>query len=615
MPETLLLGLVSIIVLGISAQYIAWRFRLPAILLLLIFGFIAGPVTNFVDPNAILGAMLLPFVSVSVALILFEGGMSLNLTELRTIGRVLRNLISIGAIVTIILSSLAAYLFLGFNLPLAILLGSVLVVTGPTVIIPLMRHVRPIGRSGSILKWEGILIDPIGAMLAALVFQAIITGGFQSATLVAFKGLLKTIFIGLGIGTIGAATIVIMLKRYWIPDFLHNAISIMVVITTHTASNMLQTESGLLAVTIMGILLANQKFVNVKHIIKFEENIRVLLISSLFIILSARLQVTDIARIEITGILFIIVLIFMIRPIAVLVSSLGSNLSWKEQLFLSSVAPRGIIAAAVASIFALRLEEIGYPQTEYLVPVTFLVIVGTVAFYGLTAAPLARELKLSQPNPQGILFVGAHPWVRMMAKSLKNEGVPVLMIDTNWWNISAARLEGLPTYYASILSERVQTELDLSGIGRLLAMTSNDEVNSLAALDFIDSFGRSEVYQLPPHGHEEMRTKKLPHHLRGRLLFNKQISYPYLHELFDQGAVIKKTTFSQTYTYKLFQSQLDKKVTPLFLITEKKDLLVYTTESQPTPRAGQTLISIVSNNGEQKQNTSNSSSLPPGTVA
>lgn len=257
MTEDLLVGLASIIVLGIVAQWLAWRLRLPSILLLLIFGFVAGPVTGFLDPDALLGNLLLPIVSLSVAVILFEGGLSLKIAEVRETGSVVRNLISAGVLFTWVISATAAHFILGLNWDLAMPLGAVLVVSGPTVILPLLRYVRPTGQVSSVLKWEGILIDPIGAMLAVLVFEAILVGEVEEATTLAVIGLLKTVLIGGAVGVLGAYVMISLLKRYWIPDFLQEVVSLTWVVSAFTASNLLRTESGLLAVTVMGVALAN----------------------------------------------------------------------------------------------------------------------------------------------------------------------------------------------------------------------------------------------------------------------------------------------------------------------------------------------------------------------
>jgi NhaP-type Na+/H+ or K+/H+ antiporter len=591
-------GLASIIVLGIGARWLAWRLRLPAILFLLIFGLVAGPVTGFLDPDSLLGNLLLPVVSLSVAVILFEGGLNLSLRELPQIGRVLRNLVSLGAAVTWVISAGAAYLLVDLDIALAVLLGAILVVTGPTVIGPLLRDIRPAGQVGPILRWEGMVIDPVGAMLAVLVFEAILADELLQAAALVALGVVKTIAIGGLLGLLGAGVLLLLLKRYWVPDFLQNPVSLMMVISVFTAANVLQAESCLLAATVMGVALANQKTVSVKHIIEFKENLRVLLISGLFTLLAARLQVGDLVHLGMGSLAFLGVLILIARPAAVALSTLRSGLSWQERLFLAWMAPRGIVAAAVSSIFALRLAEAGYVQAERLVPLTFLVIIGTVALYGLTAAPVARWLQIAKSRSQGALIVGAHAWARAIASTLHAQGYRVLLVDTNWANISAARLAGLPTYHGNILAEDASEKLELDGIGCLLALTSNDEVNALAALHFAEIFGRAEVYQLPPKGDGTNRTQAVPQHLRGRFLFGTGMTYPVLSERCAAGAVLKKTPLTKEFDYGAFQARYGAAAIPLFLIDSSGNLMVWTTDQKPTPRPGQTLISLA-NPGEE----------------
>ncbi|MFQ5802756.1 MAG: cation:proton antiporter [Candidatus Methylomirabilales bacterium] len=593
MGQHLLIGLASIVVLGIGAQWLAWRLRLPSILLLLIFGFAAGPGTGFLDPDKLFGDLLLPLVSVSVAVILFEGGLSLRIATLREIG-VVRNLITIGVCVTWLISAGAGHLFLGLDMGQAVLLGAILVVTGPTVIVPLLRLVRPKGQLASIVKWEGILVDPIGALLAVLVFEAVLAGRFEGATAQAALGVFKAGFIGGALGMLGAGVMILLLKRYWIPDFLQNPVSLMTVVTVFTMSNVLQTESGLLTVTVMGIVLGNQKTVPVKHIIEFKENLRVLLISVLFIILAARLQIDDLRHISVSSLAFLAVLIFIARPAAVALSALRSDLSWQERMFLSWMAPRGIIAAAVSSIFALKLVEAGRPQAGQLVPITFLVIIGTVTIYGLTASRMARWLGVATPNPQGALIIGAHSWARAVASVLQEEGYEVLLVDTDRRNISAARLAGLPTFYASILSDSVLDEIDLGTMGRLLALTSDDAVNALGALHFVPLFGRSEVYQLAPEAEGKEGDETFPPHLRGRLLFGAETTYTFLVSRFEAGAEIKKTAITEQFDYEAFRALYGERALPLFVVSETGDLIVWTADNPPTPKPGQSLISLVS---------------------
>lgn len=593
MAENILLGLTFILVLGIAASWLAWRLRLPSILVLLVFGFIAGPATGFINPDDIFGDLLLPIVSLSVAVLLFEGGLNLSIAELRKTGSVVFKLITVGVLITWLLGAGVAYFVLNLDLELAALLGAILVVTGPTVILPLLRHLRPSGQVGSILKWEGIVIDPIGAMLVVLVFQAIIAGGGQEAASLIAISLAKTIFFGGVIGISGAVIIAQMLKRYWMPDFLHSVVSLALVILAFTASNYLQEDSGFLTVTIMGIVLANQKGVNVKHIIEFKENLRVLIISGLFILLTARLQLEELAKIGAGSIALLAVLILLARPISVALSTLGSKLKLRERLFISWLAPRGIVAAAVASVFAIRLADTGHTQAELLVPLTFVVIAGTVAIYGLTASPVARWLKVAEPDPQGILIVGGHSWARVIASTLEKEGYKVLMVDTNWANISAARMIGVSTFYGNILSQYTLDEIELSGIGRLVALTSDNEFNSLSTLQLTNDFGRVEIYQLPAGDEEKGVKNAVSRHLRGRLLFSNNATYNSLARWFAAGAVLKKTELTQEFDYDAFEAYYGDTAIPLFLIDQNNKLVIFTVDSQLKPKPGQKIISLI----------------------
>ncbi len=594
MADNLLLGLASIIILGIGAEWLAWRLRLPSILLLLIFGFIAGSVTGFLKPDEMFGDLLLPIVSLAVAIILFEGGLNLKISELRRIGSVVRNLVTIGVLVTWLIGGAAAFFLLNLELPLAILLGAILVVTGPTVIIPLLRHLRPGGQVGSILKWEGIVIDPIGAVLAVLVFEVIIASGPQEATALVITSLLKTILAGGAIGAAGAIILILLLRSYRIPDFLHSAVTLTMVIGAFTASNLIQTESGLLAATVMGIVLANQKSVSIRQITKFKENLSLILISSLFILLAARLNLDNLSQtIGLGSLGFVAVLMLVARPLSVALSTARSALSLKERLFLSWLAPRGIVAAAITSVFALRLVEAGYPQAELLVPLAFIVIAGTVAIYGLTATPVARWLGIAQPYPQGVLIIGAHTWARNIASSLQAEGFKVMVADANWANISAARMAKLPTFYGNILSQYALEEMELGGIGRMLALTSDSDFNSLAVLHFVDIFDRAQLYQLSPQGEKEGGKGTVSRHLRGRLLFGPDLAYGHLSRLFASGAAIKSTSLTEEFGYDAFQAHYANKAVPLFLISQNGNLTVFTANNSPQPQPGQKLISII----------------------
>ncbi len=593
--------------LAILAQWLAWRLRLPAILLLLGFGMILG---LFVRPDQMLAELtgskdpligpkiLFPIVSLAVAAILFEGGLTLRFSELKNSGSIVLRLVSIGAVVTWILTSLAAWLCLGLDARLATLLGAILVVTGPTVVMPLLRHIRPARRIGSIVKWEGIVIDPVGAVLAVLVFEHffVSTPGASAGTTLVH--LARTVGVGTLAGWGTAWLLTQALRRYWIPDFLHGAVFLTVALGAFAISNFLQSESGLITVTLMGIVLANQKDVRIQNVLEFKEHLGILLISLLFIVLGSRLHLDDLLAVGPQGLLFLAILILVIRPAAVFASTLGSGLTMRDRVFLAFLAPRGIVAASVASVFALKLaspEGVDLTEAGEIVSVTFLVIVGTVAVYGLLAGPLARRLGLADPNPQGILFAGAESWVREIAQVLHEEGYAVMLVDTNYGNVAEARMQGLPADCSSILSEHVRDDLDLSGIGRMLAMTFNDEVNTMAVREFIHQFGRASVYQLPsPDGGSGKRVS-IAEHLRGRKLFGDAFHHDEIAMRLATGAVVKKTQLTDSFSFDDFQQLYGPTAILLFCIDDDKCLQVRTADDEREPEAGQTVIAIVDN--------------------
>ncbi len=588
MSESDLIQLAMIILLGILAQWIGWRIRLPSILVLLVFGILAGPVFGLLHIDAIFGELLFPVVSFSVALILFEGGLSLRLSELREVGRIVWNLVTIGALVVWIILAAAAYYVLRLSLPLAILLGATLIVSGPTVVLPLLVHVRPAHRLGSILKWEGIVIDPIGATLAVLVLEVILSGEPGSAIGMIALGVLKAVLSGGLIGLVGAGLIVLLIRRHLLPEFLQNPTAFVLVIAAFALSNHFQEESGLLAVTLMGVLLANQKLVDIRHIVEFKENLRVLLLSGLFILLAARVNLADLlAELKIAGLIFLLAAILIARPLSVFLSTIGSGLSLRERLFLSWIAPRGIVAASVASVFVLLLSERGVSGAERLSPITFLTIIATVAIYGLSATPVARWLKVVQLKPSGVLFLGAHSWVRRLAAAVKSAGFRALMVDTNYANVVAAREEGLEAHHGSILSEDFLNEVDLEGIGKLAALTSNDEVNTLAAIRMAEIFTRSNVYQLCSG-----ISSKVSQEMCGRALFGQELTFSRLENLFDRGAGVQQVKLDGGQTFEELRKGYGERFLPLFLVTENHDLEVFTSEDPITPRRGQTVIGL-----------------------
>lgn len=602
--------LVLVLLLGVLAQWLAWRIKVPSILLLLLFGLGLG---YFTTPDAVLqrlsGAqgdfatrLLFPIVSLSVAVILFEGGLTLRWGQLAGNASIVVRLITIASAITWVLTAVVSHYLLGLSWGVAWLLGAILMVTGPTVVGPLLRQIRPNRRLTSILQWEGILIDPVGAIAAVLVFEAI--SHSENASIWAMVGMvLQTFFIGLAVGLIVAGFLVLILRKYWLPDFLHGVFFLVNALVAFAISNHLLEESGLVAVTVLGIALANQKLVSIEHVLEFKENLRVLLIGSLFILLGSRLKLSDLAEVGWAGIPFLILLIAVIRPISVWVATIGCRLPTKERLFLGAVAPRGIVAASVASVFGLKLATLGAglaPDSVWLVEsrllstITFMVILGTVSFCGLGAGPLARYLGLSDPDPQGILFIGADPWTRELAQVLNKHSIPVLMLDSNFANFSAARMAGLNAQCVNALSEHVQESLELSGMGRVMAVTPNDEVNTLATHEYLRFFPRSHLYQLPFRGKSSARWQTLSETRRGRPLFDSEATSVELNRKFAEGCVIKSTPLTDAFTLKDFYEMHGEDSVVMMAVGADNRLKVRTSQTPFNCVPGDSVIAMVS---------------------
>lgn len=527
------ISLAVILGVGVFAQWLAWRTQIPSIIALLIAGLILGGLFE-VDPDELLGDTLFPLVSISVALILFEGGLDLPPRELRNTGTVVRRLISVGALVTFIVAAWGAYRI--FELPYepAVVLGAVLVVTGPTVVGPLLRFVRPAGRVGPILRAEGVLIDPIGATAALIAFEIVVADQADDAAIEVALIVLKTLVVGAGIGLAAALILDYGMQRFLIPDALAVPITLTFVVGAFVATNAVQEEAGLLAVTVLGIWLARRDSSTIRQVLEFNESLRTLLISTLFILLAARIETDELFDVVGPSLLFLALLIFVARPLAVIASTIRTSLPWRERAFLMAMAPRGIVAAAVSAIFALEMENREIDGAEKMVPIVFLVIIGTIVVYGFLAGPIARRLGLAEAHVDGVLIAGSNAVARGLAGSLKSHGVKSLLVDTDPYSVTRAIAAGLPARRMSVLAEEAARDLDLRGIGRLLACTSNDEVNALATARFARVFGRREVFQLAP-------TKlsaggaSVPEEYLGRVIGIQPITYAALDERTRSG--------------------------------------------------------------------------------
>jgi NhaP-type Na+/H+ or K+/H+ antiporter len=570
--------LAVIVCVGMAAQWVAWRSQIPSIILLLVSGLLLGPVFGVIDPDALLGGTLFPIVSLSVALILFEGGLDLPPRELRSTGTVVRRLISIGAVLTFLVAAWGAQQLFDISRGAAAVLAAVLIVTGPTVVGPLLRFVRPSGRTGPMLRAEGILIDPIGATASLIAFEAALTEkpGEAVTTVLAVIGL--TLLAGIGIGFALAWVVDHALRRFLIPDHLANPITLAIVVGGFVASNEVQEEAGLLAVTVMGIWLARRDSAAVRQLLEFNESLRTLLISALFILLAARIETDQLRDVIVPSLAFLALLVFVARPLTVIVSTIRTSLSWRERVFLMAMAPRGIVAAAVSAIFALRLEEEGVRGAEVIVPVVFLVIIGTIVVYGFSAGPLARKLGLAEARANGVLIVGAHPTARGLSKALNDLDVKAMLVDTDPYNVTRSVALGLPARRLSVLTEEATHELDLRGIGRMLAMTPNDEVNALASSRFARVFGRRETFQLKPASRQ--RDGDLPEEILGRIIGIDGIDYALLDERSRQGWRVRSAPAAPS----LVAAAEDHQFVPMARVLDGQ--LAFICRNDPVPSQG-----------------------------
>lgn len=598
--------------LGFAAQWIAWKTNLPSILLLLLFGLGLG---NFVNPDSFLAGLvegdpnaspflLFPLVSISVAVIMFEGGLSLDLRELRESGGAAFRLCTLGAMITWIGSAVAAHWTVGFGWRLSALLGAILVVTGPTVIGPLLRQVRPRRRVATTLKWEGIVIDPIGAILAVLVFEQLMVDA-QPSFFEAIVMLLRTATWGIVTGVLGGLLLTTAFRKFLVPDHLQGVSSLAVALMLFALCDHFAGESGLISVTVMGIWLSNQPHFDVEHIIEFKENLRTLLIGCLFIVLGSRVDLSEVIEIGWPGFVLLVLLVLLVRPLSVFVSLIGTPLDFREKAFIAGLAPRGIVAAAVSSVFALKMEplsdRLGIPEAFQLDTVTFFVIVGTVTVYGIAASPLAKRLGLAEQKTNGVLIAGADAWVREFAKELKRAGLPVLLVDTNFNKISNARIDGLDAVCGNILNEHVRDELTLSGIGKMLAMTPNDEVNSLAVRECRAIFDRAHLYQLSFNQDNQHYRRGLAKNLMGRQLFAAGMTHSQLKQRYAEGAVFKTTTLSDEFGFDDFQRKYGTEAILLGALDANANLLINTVDLPLKPTPGQTVIAMVKPHVESSQ--------------
>lgn len=506
-----MLELAGIIILGIVAQWVAWRFKIPAILPLILIGLLVGPIATLYTEGAekliqpiwngenglFPGRSLFYFVSLAIGIILFEGGLTLKLSEIKSTGSVITKLISIGTFVTFFGAAVAAHFVFYLSWPISFLFSALIIVTGPTVISPILRNVPLKKDVSSILKWEGILIDPIGALFAVLVFEFISVGAGSEFTITALQEFGKIVLFGFTFGFTFAHALAFAIKRNVIPHYLLNVFTLATVLAVFVLSDLFAHESGLLSVVVMGMVMGNINLPNLKELLYFKESLSVLLISILFILLAANINIEELLLIyNFNALVLFLIVILLIRPVGVFLSSINSGLKLNEKLFISWVGPRGIVAAGIASLFGLQLTQEGVEGAEYITPLVFMIVLGTVLLNATTARLFARLVGVFLKNSEGIIIIGASKVSRLIGSYLDKNGRHVVLVDSNNMNIKKAKELGLEALEASIYADDLLSNIELNDVGYLMALTGNAEINDYALDKFEKQFGENGSFRL-----------------------------------------------------------------------------------------------------------------------
>ncbi len=578
--------LAGIVVLGILAQWVAWRFKLPAILPLILIGLLVGPIatlftvdgTKLIRPiwnekqGLFLGESLYHFVSLAIGVILFEGGLTLKRSEISRVGPVITKLITVGSIVTFFLAGAAAHFVFNLSWQISFLFSALIIVTGPTVISPILRNIPLKKDLSAILKWEGILIDPIGALVAVLVFEFIRIGEGQGYTTTGLLEFVKVLLMGFTFGFTFAHALTQVIKRNYVPHYLLNVVSLSVVLSVFVLAELFAHESGLLAVVIMGMVMGNTHLPNIKELLYFKESLSILLISMLFILLSASMNISELQLLYTpkTLILFALV-VFAIRPIGVFLSSMGSNLNFREKLFISWVGPRGIVAAGIASLFGSKLVLSGEPGAEYITPLVFMIVLGTVLLNASTARLIAKLLGVFLEKSEGILLVGASSVARLIGSYLKKNNRHVVLIDNNQTNIEQAKKLGLEAIVTDIYSDALTDDIELSDMGYLMAITGNSDINKYAVATFKKQFGEKGAFRLIDS--EEMND---PENNPKEGLFSHTDDYIKLTETARRYPSINEIELKDKEHYQALIeiTKADKDIVPLFFKDVDGDLKI-----------------------------------------
>lgn len=532
---------------GVGAQWLAWRFRLPAIVLMLAAGLILGPITGIFVPMRDIGPVVTPMISLAVAVILFEGGLTLSFKKLADARPAVRRLVYVGAPLGWLFSTLALHYGAGLSWESSIVFGGIMIVTGPTVIAPLLRQAKLSSRPAQILQWEGIVNDPIGALVAVLAMGVVTVFHSDLPAGAAFGHFALGIAFALALGVAAGWMIVQAFRRGWVPEYMKVPLLFVSVLAVFAIADSLLHESGLLAVTVMGLVIANADLPSYHELHRFKEHATILLVSGVFILLAAGIQFETLAQLNWwrAG-LFVLLVVMVARPLTVLISLAGTDLPWNEKLLIALTGPRGVVLVAVAGVFAERLVAEGIADGAQVAPLAFVLVLATVVLHGFTLTPLARKLGLSSGDKPGLLVVGGSLFATGLAKALEKADVNVLITDTNRDHLRTARAVGVQTFYGDILGEAAEHNVEFIAYGAILAASDNDAYNTLVATDLGPEFGRETIWQLARHKEDRAR-HSLPTQLGGRPLQSNRTLGQYL-DLLADGWIFRTTRLTSEYS-------------------------------------------------------------------
>jgi len=542
LADYLFFQIVILAVASIAAQWFAWRLHIPAIIFLLAIGFVLGPMTHAVEPELLLSDLFEPAISAAVAIILFEGSLQLHLKELRETRRAVRHVIFLGAPIGWALISLAAHYIAGLEWPVAVTLGGILIVTGPTVIMPMLRQARLSPGVGGILKWEGIVNDPLGVILAILSYEYFVATTEGQAGMGFFLENGTTLIAVIFVSFLLARLIKFLFERGHMPEYLKAPFLLSAVLTLFFACNMLLHESGLIAVTILGLTLTNIHTASIEDIKRFKETITLLLVSGVFILLTANLDVRVLMDLSWQSMVFVAALLFVIRPLTFLLCSFGTHMSRQEILLAGLIAPRGIVCAAMAGVIGPLLVEAGFEDGNKIVPIAFAVVVISVVLHSLMIKPLAQKLKLTSKEMNGVILAGVMPWSIQLAEILQSRNVPVMLVDDDWNALAKARLADIPVYYGELLSEETEFVLEFNKYNTLIAATPNSAYNALVLEKFGYEYGRERVFHVNNTDDSALAEhRKISTEIQGRPFVGKNVTLFSLSEKYAKGWRFRST--------------------------------------------------------------------------